>query len=155
VASAKQYKDRFKLWGWQKNLPAETAQFMIAKANERKRRNKDTVFKFGGMTWTPERAQTTVKRAKKVLSGSIRKFALYADILLLLNVVDDMATPDGVIYQTPASHDPTSPSATPSETANYEPLADSMEVDVISSSSVEDEWESDSQVDPEPLPLLW
>lgn len=65
----KQYKDKFRSWGWQKNLPAETAQFMVAKAKERKRAPpyKDTVFEFGGMCWTRERAEATVKRAKKAL----------------------------------------------------------------------------------------
>jgi len=68
----KPYKDKFKVWGWQKNLPSETAHFMVAKANERKRTMyKDTVFQFGGTTWTRERAETTAKRAKKPLTDAM------------------------------------------------------------------------------------
>lgn len=65
----KQYKAKFKAWGWQKNLPAGVAQFMVRKANDRKREppHKDTVFEFGGLKWTEERAQTSMKRAKKEL----------------------------------------------------------------------------------------
>ena len=53
----KQYKDRFKVWGWQKNLPADTAHFIVKKSNDRKRANpsKNTIFHFGGKEWTAER----------------------------------------------------------------------------------------------------
>jgi hypothetical protein len=66
----KQYKDRFSIWGWQKNLPVETAQFMVYKANERKRgpESKDTIYEFGGLTWTTQRAEMTIKRAKRHVS---------------------------------------------------------------------------------------
>jgi hypothetical protein len=55
------------MWGWQKNLPVEIAQFVVNKANKRKRgpESKDTVYEFGGLTWTTQRAEVTIKRAKR------------------------------------------------------------------------------------------
>jgi hypothetical protein len=62
----KLYKERFKLWGWQKNLPAKIARFMTEKAKKRKRETgSDTVFSYGGRQWTKDRAATTLTRAKR------------------------------------------------------------------------------------------
>ncbi|KAF2833878.1 hypothetical protein CC86DRAFT_16155 [Ophiobolus disseminans] len=137
TATPKQYKDRFKVWGWQKNLPVETAQFMVVKANERKRApvHKDTTFEFGGMSWTKERAEATIKRAKKQLPEKT-----------------DIATPNGVIYQTPINVDTTSPEnlLTP-----YNGTGNVDEVMTVSSSSSSDEWESEPEADANPLPLIW
>ena len=68
--SAKQYKEKFKAWGWYKNLPHEKAQWMVQKVNNRKREDcKDTVFLFGGTKWTKERAESSAKRAKTKAPG--------------------------------------------------------------------------------------
>jgi hypothetical protein len=63
----KQYKDKFKVWGWQKNLPVDVAHFIIKKTGDRKRANpsKDTAFNFGGKPWTIDRARVTAKRARR------------------------------------------------------------------------------------------
>lgn len=63
----KLYKERFKAWGWQKNLPGQYAQWMTEKANKRKRdENKDTVFSYGGLEWDKSQAQKSAVRSKKV-----------------------------------------------------------------------------------------
>ena len=67
----KAYKEKFKEWKWQKNLPGEHAQWMVAKANKRKREEaKDTVFIYGGSKWTKERAESSASRSKKRMLGS-------------------------------------------------------------------------------------
>ena len=61
------YKERFKLWGWQKNLPGQYAQWMAQKANKRKRDDdKETVFFYGGLQWDKTRAERSALRSKKV-----------------------------------------------------------------------------------------
>ncbi|KAF1913313.1 hypothetical protein BDU57DRAFT_522148 [Ampelomyces quisqualis] len=133
-ATSKQYKDRFKVWGWQKNLPVETAQFIVRKADQRKRApmHKDTTFTFGGMTWTRERAEATIKRTKKQISETI-----------------DVSTPSGVIYQTPINVDTTSPESA------LTPHEKSGEADENMASSSSDEWEYESDADSNALPLVW
>ncbi|KAJ4365557.1 hypothetical protein N0V83_008176 [Neocucurbitaria cava] len=134
TATPKQYKDQFRAWNWQKNLPVETAQFMVSKANERKRgpQSKDTTFEFGGMSWTRERAEATIKRARKQLPE-----------------INNMPTPNGVIYETPTNVDATSP-----ETA-LTPYDKSGNDEIMTISSSSDEWESEPENDPNPLPLMW
>ena len=62
---AKQYKEHFKLWAWQKYLPGEKAQWMVQKANKRKREyGKETEFYHGGKMWPKERAEASAKRSK-------------------------------------------------------------------------------------------
>jgi hypothetical protein len=71
LGSEKAYKQRFELWGWKKKLPAKYAKFMVEKAAARARtRGKDTVFKYGGQTWTRRRAQRTLSR-KKMAAGDL------------------------------------------------------------------------------------
>lgn len=61
----KQYKQRFKMWGWHKNLPQEYAQWMVHKAKRRfEEEAKDTAFYFGEMPITKERAVASVRRRK-------------------------------------------------------------------------------------------
>ncbi|KAK4221594.1 hypothetical protein QBC38DRAFT_521751 [Podospora fimiseda] len=84
----KLYKDKFKEWNWHKNLPARQAQYMTAKAGKRMRNEKkDTVFVYGVTTWTKERAERTLSRAKKPC--------------LDLDDIQDLKTPDSVSYKTP------------------------------------------------------
>jgi tetratricopeptide (TPR) repeat protein len=63
-----------------------------------------------------------------------------------------MSTPNGVIYQTPGNMDATSP-----ETAltPYNGSANTQDAMSISSETSSEEWESEPDEDPEPLPLLW
>ncbi|USP79641.1 hypothetical protein yc1106_06915 [Curvularia clavata] len=136
-ATKKQYKDRFKLWGWKKNLPPETAQFMVDKAKERKQGpdKKDTSFKFGGMTWTSAHAEVTVKRAGEGITETI-----------------EMSTPMGVVYETPGHINPTSP-----ENAGTRLDTDHQmdEATTISSGSDPEAWESDSDGTDHLLSLTW
>ena len=63
----KLYKEKFKIWGWQKNLPGAYAQWMTQKANKRKRDvDKETVFFYGGLQWDKSRAERSAVRSKKV-----------------------------------------------------------------------------------------
>ncbi|KAI0902167.1 hypothetical protein F4806DRAFT_28518 [Annulohypoxylon nitens] len=85
-ASQKLYKDKFKLWGWQKNLSSERARFMAEKAEKRKREDgKDTVFLYRGQTWTRERVQSSASRAKRARTDG----------------GEDIETPQSVSYKTP------------------------------------------------------
>ncbi|KEY66009.1 hypothetical protein S7711_06917 [Stachybotrys chartarum IBT 7711] len=86
-ASEKLFKEKFKLWGWQKNLPADKAAFMVRKARQRKlEAGKDTVFKFGGQEWDSDRAGSTVSRAKMRCQD---------------NPPENVPTPQGIQYETP------------------------------------------------------
>ncbi|KAK0114782.1 hypothetical protein ONS95_014264 [Cadophora gregata] len=86
-ASKKLYKEKFKQWGWQKNLPGDYAQWMAVKANMRETQaGKDTDFLYGGLRWTRERVQSRANRARK---GDVSADAVYID------------TPAGVTYETP------------------------------------------------------
>jgi hypothetical protein len=55
----KQYKDKFKLWGWRRNLRKQEGLFMKSKALKRQQQKppKDTVFQWGGQEWTVDRVQ--------------------------------------------------------------------------------------------------
>ena len=67
----KLYKDRFKIWGWQKNLPGQYAQWMTQKANKRKRDDgKETDFFYGGLKWDKSKVQKSALRSKKVSTGT-------------------------------------------------------------------------------------
>lgn len=87
-SSEKAYKQRFDLWGWKKNLPVKHAKFMVRRAISRARgEGKDTVFKYGGQTWTRRRAQKTLSR-KKVTTSDLpdigkRAFQNYKERLLI------------------------------------------------------------------------
>jgi hypothetical protein len=59
------YKEKIKNWRWQKNLPRDYAQFMVMKADERGREDKETTFQYGELRWTKEQAAARVSRAKK------------------------------------------------------------------------------------------
>ncbi|KAM3069420.1 hypothetical protein ACMFMG_005526 [Clarireedia jacksonii] len=87
-ATHKQYKNKFKEWGWQKNLPSETARFMTEKAKRRRQtENKETVFSFGGKVWKNDHIERRAARAKK-------KASLEDDL-------EEVSTPHGVSYKTP------------------------------------------------------
>ncbi|KAH7410602.1 hypothetical protein BKA64DRAFT_358129 [Cadophora sp. MPI-SDFR-AT-0126] len=67
LESAKWYKEKFKSWGWQKNLPGRHALWMTQKAVKRKRDDdKETVFFYGGLQWDKADAEKTLSRTKKV-----------------------------------------------------------------------------------------
>jgi hypothetical protein len=53
----KQYKDKFRLWGWRRNLRKQEGLFMKSKALKRQQQKppKDTVFEWGGQEWTRDR----------------------------------------------------------------------------------------------------
>ncbi|KAH8884179.1 hypothetical protein GQ53DRAFT_830103 [Thozetella sp. PMI_491] len=86
-ASTKLYKDKFKEWGWQKNLPTKIALFMTDKAKKRKRdKGKETIFTYRERPWTKARAESTLTRAKKAKG---------------LAEQPDAVTPEGVSYKTP------------------------------------------------------
>ncbi|KAF4990645.1 hypothetical protein FDECE_14310 [Fusarium decemcellulare] len=86
-ASTKLYKEKFKQWGWIKNLPVPIAEFMANKAISRKRQNgHDTVFMYGGREWDKSRAENTLSRSKRPR---------------LQEPASNMRTPDGVTYETP------------------------------------------------------
>ncbi|KAL1880104.1 hypothetical protein Daus18300_001467 [Diaporthe australafricana] len=90
-ASQKLYKDKFKIWEWNKNLPISHANFMVDKAKKRKRQDeKETVFLFGGQRWTEERAQSTVAR-----------YSMRTKKARPEDHVPDVKTPKGVSYKTP------------------------------------------------------
>lgn len=62
----KQYKERFKSWGWRKNVSGHEAQWMVNKANKRKNEEKkETVFIIGGSKWYKTDAERSAKRSKK------------------------------------------------------------------------------------------
>jgi hypothetical protein len=70
------------MWGVKKNLPVETAHFMVVKAKQRRQApdRKETIFTFGGMQWTSERAEMTIKGASK--GSSDIAGMLSSDVLL-------------------------------------------------------------------------
>jgi len=71
IHRAKWYKEKFKDWNWQKNLPGEYAHWMKQKANKRKRDDgKETVFIYGGRRWDKSDAERSATRSKKVRIGS-------------------------------------------------------------------------------------
>ncbi|KAI1323680.1 hypothetical protein F5Y16DRAFT_403241 [Xylariaceae sp. FL0255] len=89
-ASPKLYKDRFKIWGWQKNLPSGHAYFMAEKARKRRlEEGKSTVFTFGGQKWSEDRVLGSAERAKRARTT--------------LMEIDNMDTPSEVGYETPQS----------------------------------------------------
>ncbi|KAF7519889.1 hypothetical protein G7054_g12947 [Neopestalotiopsis clavispora] len=124
-ATARVFKDKFKQWGWQKNLPAKHAHFMVHKANNRKRKErKDTIFEYGGQRWDSKRAKNTLTRTKKTANDD--------------NVID-MDTPGSIAYMTPTEEASTPTSSEPPEDSDDET------VEVI---SLESEDEGDSQPRP-------
>ncbi|KAK4228436.1 hypothetical protein QBC38DRAFT_414506 [Podospora fimiseda] len=89
LASAKLYKEKFKEWGWEKNLPSGHARFMKLKDEERRREEgKSTLFHYGGREYTAERAAKTLSRAKTVVPET-------DDIEIKVE------TPLGITYYTP------------------------------------------------------
>ncbi|KAF2029058.1 hypothetical protein EK21DRAFT_113283 [Setomelanomma holmii] len=77
-ASAKAYKEQFKLWGWQKHLPGQVAHWMVDQAAN----GKHTAFEYGGKIWTVEQAKSSAARTKK-------------------NMQDASKTPEGIRAVTP------------------------------------------------------
>ncbi|KAI9851900.1 MAG: hypothetical protein M1824_002450 [Vezdaea acicularis] len=66
-SSKKMYKVKFKEWGWSKNLPKDRAQWMLNRAEQRKRQypeGRDLIFEFGEQSWTVERVRKSIRRAK-------------------------------------------------------------------------------------------
>ena len=62
----KPYKEKFRIWGWQKRTTRQYAQWMIQKAIKRKRDDdKETVFFYGGLKWDESRALRSGLRSKK------------------------------------------------------------------------------------------
>lgn len=91
-ASIKLYKDRVKEWGWSKYLSSSNAQWMLKKADKRKRHEeKDTEFKVGNRAMTVDRVYRAVKRSKN------KEHEITAD---------DAPTPSGVTYNTPRNEMP-------------------------------------------------
>ncbi|KAF2105455.1 hypothetical protein BDV96DRAFT_592460 [Lophiotrema nucula] len=65
-APAKLYKEKFKVWHWQKNLPGKVAHWMVNRATLREADNKNTVFEYGGQRWTVEEAISRANRSKRI-----------------------------------------------------------------------------------------
>ena len=62
----KRYREKFKEWGFMKNLPSNLADWMVSKAEKRKTEdNKDTIFRVAGEEWDVERARTAADRSKR------------------------------------------------------------------------------------------
>ncbi|KAI0876477.1 hypothetical protein GGS24DRAFT_513613 [Hypoxylon argillaceum] len=90
-ASTKLYKARFKIWGWQKNLPSKHAQFMAEMAKKRRlEEGKTTVFSYGGKLWTEDKVLSSARRAKRPRPDDASE-------------VEDIATPSDIDYETPQS----------------------------------------------------
>ncbi|KAF2663287.1 hypothetical protein BT63DRAFT_123791 [Microthyrium microscopicum] len=117
VASRKAYKEQFGAWKWKKNLPARHAEWIVRKADQRKRDDgSETVFLYGGLQYDKQRAANSAKRSKKTSS----------DVEML-----DMETPASISYETPASNAPYSPgtrrkapSSVDSTASTPEPIAE-------------------------------
>ena len=76
----KTYKDNFKAWGWQKNLPRQYAQWMIQKANKRKRDDgKEAVFLYGGLQWDKSKVQKSAIRSEQ--SQKLKKVSTRAEVV--------------------------------------------------------------------------
>ncbi|KAI0974341.1 hypothetical protein F4678DRAFT_470408 [Xylaria arbuscula] len=87
-ASTKLYKDRFKIWGWQKNLPAGHAHFMAEKAKKRSlEEGKSTIFTYGGQSWPEDRILSSAMRAKRARTAA--------------SEIEDIETPSEISYETP------------------------------------------------------
>jgi len=62
----KVYKDKINKWGWKKNIPGHYAQWMVRKANQRKKETgKDTLFYYGGLRYDKSRVASSASRSKK------------------------------------------------------------------------------------------
>ncbi|VUC33298.1 unnamed protein product [Clonostachys rosea] len=85
-ASTKLYKDRFRAWNWNKNLPTQIAEFMDAKLKQRQETGSETIFVYGERTWDKSRVESTLSRSKRRRNDS---------------EPIDMSTPAGVKYETP------------------------------------------------------
>ncbi|KAK8084450.1 hypothetical protein PG997_005721 [Apiospora hydei] len=116
-ASHKLYKAKFKEWHWVKNLPFDTATFMMGKAKARKRvEDKETVFSFGGRNWETSRIESTLARANKKVRTD--------------QSIGDVPTPQGVSYKTPKQAWDTPHYETIEETAAEEDISDEDAVDL-------------------------
>jgi hypothetical protein len=63
---SKMYKEKFKNWGWGKNLPHRYAQWMVQKAQHRRREeSKDTIFFYGGSVYDSTIAENRASRTKR------------------------------------------------------------------------------------------
>ncbi|KAF2193259.1 hypothetical protein K469DRAFT_551926 [Zopfia rhizophila CBS 207.26] len=125
--TVKMYKDKFKEWGWCKNLSAEMARWMLTKADSRKRQDrKETEFVLGGRVWTLDRIRKSAGRRLLLVWGSP------PNILLSDNFIDPH-TPFGVTYKTPgtAIDNPSlskvvSPGASRSQARRWTPAPDPL-----------------------------
>ncbi|KAF7514311.1 hypothetical protein GJ744_000081 [Endocarpon pusillum] len=100
------YKAKFQEWGFYKNLPKPLAQYILVKANQRKREeNKGTKFKIGGQEITLDRARRSLKRSKADMG------ALESSNMIL-------KTPPGLRLFTPSDTSSLSPLSLPSQGPN-------------------------------------
>jgi hypothetical protein len=82
------YKDKFKDWGWYKNLPSAMALWMFQKWDQRMKEvpSKDTNFEMGGRTWTSsqvlKRVQRTGGQQAEAISEGIRSSRIFAALNL-------------------------------------------------------------------------
>ncbi|KPM45639.1 hypothetical protein AK830_g910 [Neonectria ditissima] len=136
-ASVKLYKEKFKQWGWSKNLPVPIAEFIVGKAKERRRnRGEETVFTYGGRQWDQARAEHTLSRTTKP--------RLQSEHL-------DVKTPEGVLYNAPTPQVIILSSAGDSSATSGD---DESEAQTDKASIIE--IASDSEADNETtLPLSW
>lgn len=128
---------------------------MVSKVKERKQGpdKKDTLFKFGDVHWTAERAEATVRRTRKKVPetiGTPREALPPLPASVLIHI--DMTTPDGVVYQTPANAGRESPKTA---VALREDSDDVDEVMTITPDLSSEAWESDDDLNGVALPLLW
>ncbi|KAK7999377.1 hypothetical protein PG990_011977 [Apiospora arundinis] len=65
-ASHKMYKEKFRVWRWQKNLPTRTQVLFMAKAKARREtKGKETVFRFGGRVLDASQVESMLVKANK------------------------------------------------------------------------------------------
>ncbi|TGJ77547.1 hypothetical protein E0Z10_g10724 [Xylaria hypoxylon] len=112
-------------------LPAKQADFMVKKAEKRKREGKKTVFSYGGNVWTSNQAERSLSRSKK---------ARYSEDLM------DVDTPSvGISYKTPKAISPS-----PSEALVISPgpdVADSEPQDLNSEQPPAAEYEDNEDTE--------
>lgn len=88
ISTTKLYKERFAEWGYHKNLPKAKARWMLGKAEQRKHSEgkQDTIFIYGGQSWTMDRIQKSACRGN-----------MHGEEQAALNA----PTPHGISYKTP------------------------------------------------------
>ena len=148
VFSEKLYKEKFKAWGWRKNLSGPVASWMTQKADQRKRDSgKDTVFSYGGLQWNTSQAQKSASRSKKarteIISGEY-----VVKITRVFSNLELVETPAEVTYTTPRDNVLSPRNALPAGESNKQSL------ELIVLSDTEDD-SSGSEHDVPILPTSW